>query len=159
MRALDIGCGIGRMETALAHKLGEIHGIDVSEEMLAVARRRCAGIANVHLAPCSGHDLRMFDESSFDLILAIDSFPYLVQSGMPLVEAHFAEMSRVLRPRGDLIILNFSYRDDPTFDTRDVARLARAHGLDVIANGASPFALWNGTAFRMRKPQRRDRSV
>src|SRR5689334_17593466 len=43
--ALEIGCGIGRIQTALAPRLRESHGIDISGNMIAAARRRCAGLA------------------------------------------------------------------------------------------------------------------
>jgi SAM-dependent methyltransferase len=153
-RALDIGCGIGRMELALASRLAEACGIDVSEEMIAAARRRCAHLANVALSTCTGLDLGAFADGSFDLVFAIDSFPYLVQSGMALVRAHFAEAGRILRDGGELVILNFSYRADVVADRRDVDGLARAHGFDVIVDGQTPLALWDGVAFRLRRSAR-----
>jgi cyclopropane fatty-acyl-phospholipid synthase-like methyltransferase len=153
-RALDIGCGIGRMEEALAYKLGEIDAIDVSNEMIAVARRRCAAFDNVRLSTCSGLDLRAFADDAFHLIFAIDSFPYLAQSGMALVDTHFAEVARLLRRDGEFIVLNFSYRDDSFADRRDVATLASAHGFAVLVDGDTPFSLWNGVAFRMRAAHR-----
>jgi cyclopropane fatty-acyl-phospholipid synthase-like methyltransferase len=150
-RALDIGCGIGRMEEALATKLGEIHAIDVSQEMIAVARQRCEGLPHVILSTCTGLDLHEFKTDAFDLVFAIDSFPYLVQSGMPLVGIHFAEAMRILRPGGEFVVLNFSYRDDLSIDCADVDSLARSYGFDVLVAGETPFTLWNGAAFRLRK--------
>jgi SAM-dependent methyltransferase len=150
-RALDIGCGIGRMEEALSPKLGEIHAIDVSEKMIAAARRRCKGLRNVVLSTCSGLDLRGLPDEWFDLVFAVDSFPYLVQSGMPLVATHFAEAARVLRPKGEFVILNFSYRGDVTLDRDDVQSLSRSHGFEVIVDGETPFAVWNAAAFHMRR--------
>jgi SAM-dependent methyltransferase len=150
-RALDIGCGIGRMEEALASKLGEIRASDVSEEMIAVARRRCEGLENVAFSVCTGLDLAEHATGGFDLVFAIDSFPYLVQAGMSLVGLHFAEAARVLRARGELVVLDFSYRGDLSADRMDVASLAAAYGFEVLVNGETPFTLWNGTAFRMRK--------
>jgi SAM-dependent methyltransferase len=150
-RALDIGCGIGRMEEALSPKLGEIHAIDVSENMIAAARRRCQGLCNVVLSTCSGLDLRGLPDEWFDLVFAVDSFPYLVQSGMPLVATHFAEAARVLRPKGEFLILNFSYRGDVTIDRHDVQSLSLSHGFEVIVSGETPFAVWNAAAFRMRR--------
>ena len=44
---LDIGCGIGRFERALADRVAAITGIDISPQMLQAARQRCAGLANV----------------------------------------------------------------------------------------------------------------
>jgi SAM-dependent methyltransferase len=150
-RALDIGCGIGRLEEALAPKLAEIHAVDVSEAMISVARRRSDGLRNVSFSTCTGMDLGGFDDESFDLVFAVDSFPYLVQSGMALVRTHFAEAARVLRANGELVILNFAYGTDASNDCDDVAALATAHGFEVLVAGTTPFALWNGTAFRLRR--------
>ena len=144
---LEIGCGTGRFQEALARELNSITGIDVSTGMLAVARERCAGLPNVTLAACSGLDLGMFPDASFDVALGVDSFPYLYQSGMALVERHFAEIARVLRPRGTLVILEFSYRGDADADRREIGRLAAEFGFTVTLNGSSPFRIWDGTAF------------
>jgi ubiquinone/menaquinone biosynthesis C-methylase UbiE len=119
--------------------------------MLAAARRRCAGLTNVLLFRSSGRDLSLFKERTFDLVYAVDSFPYLCQSGMPLVETHVREARRVLRPRGDFVILNFSYRGDAAADRRDVTRLAAECGFDVIIDGSAPFVLWDGLAFHLRR--------
>ncbi len=141
-RALDIGCGIGRLEQALSPRLGALCGIDVSSEMIAVARRRCASLPNVTLSECSGTDLRAWEDGSFDLVFAVDSFPYLVQSGMPLVAAYFSEAARVLRDGGEFIVLNFSYREDDPRDRADVEALARAAGLrDPAQRGPAVPAL------------------
>jgi ubiquinone/menaquinone biosynthesis C-methylase UbiE len=153
-RALDIGCGIGRMEEGLATKLAEIHAIDVSEAMIDAARRRCEGLRHVVFSVCTGLDLHPFATGAYDLVFAVDSFPYLVQSGMPLVGIHFSEAARVLRPGGEFIVLNFSYREDLEADRLDVGSLSAAYGFDVLVNGEAPFTLWNGTAFRMRKSAR-----
>ncbi len=150
-RALDLGCGIGRLEQALSPRLGALCGIDVSSEMIQVARRRCASLPNVSLSECSGRDLRGWEDASFDLVFAVDSFPYLVQSGMPLVAAYFSETARVLRAGGEFVVLDFSYRQDDARDRADVASLARASGLDVVLDGVRPFRLWNGAAYRLRK--------
>ena len=43
--ALDTGCGPGRMMLRLAPRFARIDGIDISQEVLDVAKRRCAGLA------------------------------------------------------------------------------------------------------------------
>lgn len=149
--ALEIGCGIGRIQAALAPRLAEVHGIDVSPGMVDAARRRCAGLANVHLAECSGLDLAGFPDRRFDLILAVDSFPYIHQGGPGLVEAHFREVARVLRPGGDFAILNYSYRSDLDADCREVARLSEENGFFLEVDGTLPFAFWDGVAFLCRR--------
>lgn len=148
---LQIGCGIGRFEYALASRVRAAYGIDVSLEMVRVARRRCAGLPNVHVEKCSGHDLVQFEAEQFNLVYAVDTFPYLVQSGPALVERHFAEVHRVLEALGDFVIFNFSYRGDLDADRADVSRLAREHGFDLLDEGAQLLELWDGAAWRMRK--------
>lgn len=151
---LDLGCGIGRFGEALAGEVRAFVGIDISGEMIAAARRRCAGLGNVSFRQSSGRDLALFEDDGFDLVLAVDSFPYLVQSGMDLAERHVAEAARVLRPGGDLLILNFSYRGDPAQDRADLRRLAGASGLEVAREGARAFSLWDGLAYHLVKAGR-----
>lgn len=150
-RALQIGCGIGRIEQALAPRVREAIGIDISSEMITVARRRCAGLANVSFATCSGHDLADFPDERFDLVYAIDSFPYLVQAGMELVRTHVLEAERVLTPGGCLALASFSYRGS-AFDTVMAARLAEEAGLVLGSNGDRPFQTWDAAVFVMTKP-------
>jgi len=150
-RVLEIGCGIGRMEAALSPHVAEVHGIDISPKMIEAARRRCAGLPNVHLAVSSGRDLGSFPDERFDLVLAVDSFAYIHQAGPEVVERHFEEAARALVPGGEFVILHFSYRDDTEADRRDVRRLCRTTGFSVVMNGAQPFKLWDGVAFRCRK--------
>ncbi|MBA3324945.1 MAG: methyltransferase domain-containing protein, partial [Rhodobacteraceae bacterium] len=148
-RLLDIGCGAGRLEVALHGDVGRIVGIDVSAELLAVARRRCRGLGNVELRRGSGLDLGGLPDNDFDAVIAVDSFPYLVAAGGDLAARHFAESARVLRPAGDLVIFNYSYRGAPTLDRNDVGALGAAAGFRVVENGGRPFVLWDGAVFRL----------
>jgi SAM-dependent methyltransferase len=151
-RALDLGCGIGRMLPRLAQSCALAVGVDVSAGMLAEARRRCAGAGNLLLVRSSGRDLAMFPDRSFELVLAVDSFPYLHLSG--IAEPTFAEAARLLAPGGSLAILNYSYRDDFEADRRDLDRLAEMHGFDMVRRGTRDFVLWDGASFVLRKPER-----
>jgi SAM-dependent methyltransferase len=150
-RTLDIGCGIGRLEAALAPRVAEAHGIDVSPRMIEAAERRCADLPNVFLAVSSGRDLAGFADSSFDVVLAVDSFPYIHHAGPELVETHGREAARVLRPGGELAIFNYSYRDDIPADRRDFESLCRTRGFELLTAGEQPFTMWDGVAFRARK--------
>jgi ubiquinone/menaquinone biosynthesis C-methylase UbiE len=148
---LDIGCGIGRIAAELAPRVKEVHGIDVSGRMIETALRRCAALSNVRLMKSSGRDLREFADESVDAAIAVDTFPYLNQSGRALVSTFFAESARVLRKGGDLVILNYSYTGDDATNAQDVAALASQHGFDVIVNGEHPFSIWDGSAYHLRK--------
>ena len=152
---LEIGCGIGRFEQALAPRVGAITGIDIAPGMIGAARERCAGLRNVRLLATSGRDLGSFPSGVFDLVLAIDVMPYVWRAGTALVATHCAEAARVLRPGGDFVILNLSYRGDLDLDRQDARRLATAVGLRVLRNGTTDLELWDGATFHLRKPRNR----
>jgi SAM-dependent methyltransferase len=151
---LEIGCGIGRFAQALATKVAAITGIDIAPGMIEAARRRCAGLANVALLQTCGRDLSPFPDASFDTVLAIDAMPYVYRAGAALVTAHFGEVARVLRPGGDFVILNLSYRGDLDQDRDDARRLGEASSLAVLRNGTADLRLWDGTTFHLRKPEK-----
>lgn len=150
---LDIGCGIGRVELALAPLVHRIVGLDISAAMVAEARERCAALPNVEIRQTAGRDLSGFPDRSFDLVLAVDSFPYVVQSGPALIDAMLAESARVLRPGGHLLILNFSYRGDLQRDGEDLQDFAARERLEVVRSSTSDFKLWDGAAFVLVKPR------
>lgn len=149
-RVLDLGCGIGRVAAALAPEVAWIVGIDISPEMIAQACKRCTGLANLHFVVGSGRDLAGVPDASIDLVLAVDSFPYMVGSGN-LSAAYFAETARVLVSGGDFLILNFSYRGNLDADRHEVERLGAAHRFVILRHGIRPYRLWDGTAFHLRR--------
>jgi len=146
---LQIGCGIGRMEAALSPLVGGAFGIDVSGEMIQRARRRCSECSNVHVTKTDGRDLSMFADRMFDLVYAVDSFPYLVQSGAALVEKHFQEAARVLKPLGNFAILNYAYRGGLAEHSQAIRDYAERYGFTVIVEGDRPFELWNGAVWQL----------
>jgi SAM-dependent methyltransferase len=142
---LDFGCGIGRATIALAPYAGRVVGVDISAGMVGQARGRAAGLANVSFEVSDGGALP-FPDAGVDLVLAVDSFPYLVRAGV--VEARLAEMTRVLQPGGDLLVFNWSYRGDDAADEREAAT---APGFAVVRSGERPFAIWDGTGYHLRR--------
>ena len=148
---LDLGCGIGRMAAALAPRCRSVLGLDVSAGMVAEARRRCAGLGNVRFEVTAGEDLARVAEDAFDLVLAVDSFPYIVQVGGDVTERHVAGAARTLRAGGALAVLNLSYRQDLMADRADATGWAARHGFALVRAGERPFALWDGVAFVFRR--------
>ena len=148
---LDLGCGIGRIAAALAPLCRTVLGLDVSAGMVAEARRRSAALPNVRFDHTTGHGLDGVPGGAFDLVLAVDSFPYMVQAGPDVVGRHVAGAARVLRPGGALVVLNFSYRGTGAADRADAPALAAAHGFTLEQDGATPFGVWDGTAFVLRR--------
>jgi SAM-dependent methyltransferase len=153
---LDIGCGIGRIERALAPLVGTITAIDVSSGMIEEARRRCGDLANVAFEQCGGRDLAKFRDRSFDLVLAVDSFPYLYAADPDIITRHLQDCARVLRPNGSVVILNFSYRSDVEADRREIERLATANGFSIRRAGTRDFSLWDGLTFVLALPAQRE---
>jgi SAM-dependent methyltransferase len=150
-RVLEIGCGIGRFVAALAPRVGHVTGLDISPEMTALAQARCAGLSNVALRLTSGRDLSGLGDGTFDLVLAADVFPYLVQSGGDAAFRHVEEAARVLTPSGRLVILNYSYRGAPERDRAELAQAATACGLDFLRASQGDFAHWDAPAYVLRK--------
>ena len=102
----DIGCGPGRI-TAYLHKIGltTAFGIDLSTEMIAVARRRHPGI-DFRVGSMLGLDLA---DAGLAGALAWYSIIHIPPARLPGV---FAEFHRVLAPGGQLV-LAFQAGDEP----------------------------------------------
>lgn len=148
---LDLGCGIGRVAGALAPRCRSVLGLDLSPGMIAEAGRRHAA-GNLRFVVTPGGDLAGWPDGVFDLVLAVDTFPYLVQAGAAIAEQHVADAARLLCPGGTLAIFNFSYGRGVGADRADATRWAAAYRLALVRNGAPPFSLWDATAFMLRRP-------
>jgi SAM-dependent methyltransferase len=149
--SLEIGCGTGRMQQALSPHVRRAIGVDLSPKMIARARARCAQLPNVQHELVSGDDLSTFAPRSFDLIYAVDSFPYIVGTGAAAVERSVQEVARLLKPSGDFVILNYSYRSDVARDAAELEALAARVGFTLVAAGERCFKHWDGVAFRLRR--------
>ncbi|WP_376092705.1 class I SAM-dependent methyltransferase [Roseomonas sp. CCTCC AB2023176] len=143
---LDLGCGIGRFCRALAAHGSRVVGTEVSGGMAAEARRRCAGLPGVGIVRVVGDGLDALRDASFDLVLAADVFPYLVGAGGDLAARHLSGASRVTRPGGAVVILNYSYRGREA-DARDLPVLAHEAGLRLIHADPAPFRTWDAAAY------------
>jgi ubiquinone/menaquinone biosynthesis C-methylase UbiE len=151
---LDFGCGAGRFADALAPRVASVTGTDLSTSMIEAARRRCARHGNAHFVTASGRDLAGLPDSGFDLVLAMDSLPYVHRAGgHALLEAMLTEMFRVLRPAGEIVVLNLTYRGDPAADRRDLRQMAGRAGLAVTGMRARPLQCADGALFRLRRSE------
>jgi SAM-dependent methyltransferase len=158
--ALDVGCGVGRLIKELAPRMGEVHGVDVSDEMIRMAGERLAGAPNVHLHRIDGTDLRLFPDAKFDLMWSYSVFYHIPRT---LYYGYLRELSRVMKPGGRLVYQlaqTYSWRrrfnaffriePDPTdfnvrrfYTTSHLRSLARENGFDVLSIEPGPgHDLW-----------------
>jgi ubiquinone/menaquinone biosynthesis C-methylase UbiE len=98
--ALEIGCGPGRLMRPLSRFFGEIHGVDVSDEMIRLARERLCDTPNAHPHHGSGADLRLFPDSKFDFVYSYAVFQHI--PSRDVVFSYLREARRVLKPGGIL---------------------------------------------------------
>ena len=157
-RALEIGCGPGRLMKPLSRDFGEIHGVDVSDEMVRLARERLRDIphAHVHVATAG---LPQFADDSFDIV-----YSYAVYQHIPsrdVVLEYMRETRRVLKPGGIFRGQFNSLPENPSpntwhgvhFFAGDIRAFTRENGLQLLAlEGVGTQYMW--TTWRKRSFQR-----
>jgi SAM-dependent methyltransferase len=123
---LDIGCGGGRTLETLASivRRGKAVGIDYSEDAVAVARKRNeALIADGRVEVLHGSVSSMpFPDATFDGVTAVETYYF-----WPDMAADLAEVRRVMKPKGQLVIIAAMYMGSK-FDKRNM-KVIRAGGM------------------------------
>jgi len=100
-RALDFGCGVGRLTQALASFFNEVHGVDIAASMIERAAQlnplgpRCVYHLN------AANNLALFETGYFNFV-----YCSIVLQHMPamLSEPYLREFVRVLAPGGILVV-------------------------------------------------------
>jgi ubiquinone/menaquinone biosynthesis C-methylase UbiE len=98
-RVLDLGCGTGRVMEHLAPWCREVHGIDISNEMVKQGERRLGHLPNVHLHHGNGYDLSGFGDGSFDVVYSIVALQHMPRT---VAYNYLLESHRVLAQDGRL---------------------------------------------------------
>jgi ubiquinone/menaquinone biosynthesis C-methylase UbiE len=96
-KVLEIGCGVARIGRELAPYCGEWHGVDISENMIAYAKERTAGMPNVFLQALPDNSLSVFPDNTFDCVYSSIVFMHLDK---PDMFTYMREAVRVLKPGG-----------------------------------------------------------
>jgi arsenite methyltransferase len=97
-RALDVGCGTGRLAAYVAGLVGPSGKVDAVDPLpLRVALAQKKGPANLTACVAAAEDLSAFADGSFDVVFLNSVFHWLPEKRTPLREAY-----RVLKPGGRL---------------------------------------------------------
>lgn len=149
-RGLEIGCGPGRLLRPMSRNFGEIHGVDVSDEMTRLAEERFRGAASIQLHTTNGRDLSPLAADYFDFVYSYAVFQHI--PSREVVLSYFAEIRRVLKDGG---IARFQLNGLPpaakTPDTwegvrisrQEVADFARDNDLQLLAiEGEGTQYMW-----------------
>lgn len=157
-RALEIGCGPGRLLRPMSRHFGEIHGVDVSDEMIARARANLRNVPHAHVHHTTGSDLAPFASASFDFVYSYAVFQHI--PSFEIVRNYWMEAYRVMKPGAILRAqINGLPQADGQYDTWSGVRISadqvreftRTQGFELLAlEGANTQYMWT----TWRKPAR-----
>jgi ubiquinone/menaquinone biosynthesis C-methylase UbiE len=142
---LDIGTGPGFLAVEMADAVGpggKIRGIDQSEPMLEMARKRCASKSWVSFQAGVATDLPAGD-ATFDVAVSVQVYEYI-----PDVAKALSEMYRVIRPGGRAAIVSTDW-DAIAWHASDSVRMSRV--LSAFAEHCAYTALPRTLAPQLRQ--------
>jgi arsenite methyltransferase len=105
-RVLDIGTGPGLLAYDMAASVsrnGRVCGIDISDDMLIMSRRRCADQPWTEFKRGDATNLP-YPDASFDAAVSTQVYEYVVDT-----PAALAELYRVVRPGGRAVVMDNDY--------------------------------------------------
>ena len=158
LKALEIGCGPGRLMRPLSGEFAEIHGIDISDEMIRLAAERLRDIPHAHVHHTEKSDLSMFPDESFDFVYSYAVFQHI--PSREVVLGYLAEARRVLKHGGILkcqinglpeTSARYTTWEGVRIPARDIVAFALRHDFQLLAlEGASTQYMW--TTWRKQPP-------
>jgi len=105
-KVLDLACGSGTMAVLIKqrHPQLTVHGVDGDPEMLRRAQRKAEAVGVEVNFKYGLADTLPYDDASFDAVVSSLFFHHLSRAGK---SAAFAEIKRVLSPRGELMVADW----------------------------------------------------
>lgn len=140
---LDIGCGVGRLLRALAPQTASLVGIDVSSEMISLARENLSDL-EVTLHVGDGQGLAPVPDASVDGVISLVVFQHIPDPQVTL--GYITEIGRVLKPGGWAA---FQVSNDPSIHTADYAQAPFLKRLLGRAPKGQDHAAWRGSAITL----------
>jgi ubiquinone/menaquinone biosynthesis C-methylase UbiE len=127
LRVLDVGCGPGDLSIRISKQCHEVWGVDVTPEMIQIAEKKVAPEpANVNFQQADACDLP-FENHSFDTVMSVNALQTMLQPEMALME-----MSRVLKPGGELLLIAYCYGDSSFSDNVSLTDWAVKYGAQAV---------------------------
>jgi ubiquinone/menaquinone biosynthesis C-methylase UbiE len=105
-KVLDVGCGSGWAARLLAQDAKHVIGIDVSDEMIRVAREQSTDFANVEYQVASAENLP-FPDNTFTHAFSMESLYYYAD-----IRKALREIARVLQPGGTFVTVVDLYQEN-----------------------------------------------
>lgn len=96
MRVLEIGCGAGRETRSLASIFGEVHAVDISAEMVRLARNALGEFPNAFIHQNNGMDLSVVPDERFDFAYSHLVFQHI--QNLQVIRTYVRDVHRLLRP-------------------------------------------------------------
>jgi SAM-dependent methyltransferase len=126
--ALEVGCGTGAFARLLAKRCKRVVALDLSPEMIRVARARSTGFENLEfqLADAVQWD---FPQSHFDFVSSIATLHHLEQREL------LVKIRDSLKPNGVLVVLDLVESESLVERMCDVVGYGVSGGLRLIHNG------------------------
>ena len=100
-RALDFGCGAGRLTRALSYRFESCVGVDIAEPMIEVARDLNRDRPGCEFLVNDNDDLARFEDATFDFVVSHIVLQHV--PGRDAILRYIDELVRVLRPGGALV--------------------------------------------------------
>lgn len=148
-KALEIGCGIGRLSEFIAPHVDKLYGVDISEEMISRAKDRLNQQKNITFMVTDGASFPI-DNELVDVV-----FSFIVFQHMPSVKVirkNIEEISRVLKTGGvakiqlrGIPVSKNNWYYGPSFNEAGVEKLVKGTSLKVLKSegvGQKYFWVW-----------------
>lgn len=98
---LEMGCGVARIGKLLAPHCKKWIGVDISENMLDVAKERLSSFDNVEFHALVRNDLSCIPDNSIDKVYSVAVFCHLDKEDL---FNYLREMNRILKPNGTIYV-------------------------------------------------------
>jgi SAM-dependent methyltransferase len=145
---VEIGCGVGRLTRAMSPQVRSVRALDVSPEMLRLAREHNGALGNVAWIEGDGTSLSGIDDASADACVSHVVFQHIPDPAITL--GYITEIGRVLRPGGWAA---FQISDDPAVHRRRQGWRRRLNALRGRAPRGQDHPNWRGSAVPLRDVQ------